>query len=196
MTQLQPDILHALHLTSYGFLAATCQARPRLASVWGTDILEAPTWSPVHNAITRYALLKADHITATGFRLASATLPYAPRSKPITVTPYGVDTTRFHGSDERQSRGEAVIGSVGRLSKRRASAVCFERLPNSLNIRRNYASSLPEMAPSALALNRWQLSWGSEQTSNSGAMSRMMTYPHFSTSWISSLCRHWPRASA
>ena len=82
---LQPDLLHALHLTSYGFLAALCDIRPRLVSVWGTDILEAPSWTPFHLLITRYALSKADHVTATGIRLANATLRYAPQGKPVTV---------------------------------------------------------------------------------------------------------------
>ncbi len=116
VSELQPDILHGLHLTSYGFLASLCESRPRLVSVWGTDILEAPSWSPFHNAITRYALAKADHITATGFRLANATLRYAPRSKPVTVTPYGVDTTRFHAARTAEREGGVVVGAVGRLS--------------------------------------------------------------------------------
>jgi glycosyltransferase involved in cell wall biosynthesis len=116
VSDLQPHILHALHLTSYGLLAGLCDVRPRLVSVWGTDILEAPGWSPFHNAITRYALSKADHVTATGFRLASATLPYTPRSKPVTVIPYGVDTTRFRRTRNGARAGEVVLGSVGRLS--------------------------------------------------------------------------------
>jgi hypothetical protein len=38
---LQPDILHALHLTSYGFLAGLTGWQPSIVSVWGTDVLEA-----------------------------------------------------------------------------------------------------------------------------------------------------------
>jgi len=39
---LQPDMVHALHLTSYGFLAALAGFHPLVISVWGTDVLEAP----------------------------------------------------------------------------------------------------------------------------------------------------------
>src|SRR5438309_2184193 len=42
----RPDIVHALHLTSYGFLGALAGVRPLIASVWGTDVLDAPRWSP------------------------------------------------------------------------------------------------------------------------------------------------------
>jgi len=114
---LQPDILHALHLTSYGLLAGVCEVRPRLVSVWGTDILEAPGRTPFHLLITRYALSKADHVTATGFRLANATLRYAPRGKPVTVVPYGVDLTRFRPARNGARAEGVVIGSVGRLSR-------------------------------------------------------------------------------
>ena len=131
---LQPDILHALHLTSYGLLAGLCDVRPRLVSVWGTDILQAPGWTPFHLLITRYALSKADHVTATGFRLANATLRYAPQGKPVTVVPYGVDLARFRSARNGARADDVVIGSVGRLSREkglddllRAAAQLVER---------------------------------------------------------------------
>lgn len=133
--ELRPDLLHAMHLTSYGFLAARCDVRPTLSSVWGTDILEAPEWSPFHLYITRHALAGADHVTATGLSLASATLRYAPRDKPVTVVPYGVDLERFQPPQRDSARsGEVVIGSVGRLSREKGLDVlldAFARLPQN-----------------------------------------------------------------
>jgi len=123
---LRPDILHALHLTSYGFLSVLCDVRPTLVSVWGTDVLEAPRLSPFHYLITRYALRRADHITATGLRLAEAAARYAPAGKPVTVVPYGVDLREFRprasagggpASGGPEERSEVVIGAVARLSK-------------------------------------------------------------------------------
>ena len=114
---LEPDLLHALHLTSYGFLAALCGVRPTLTSVWGTDVLEAPGWSPLHLLLTRYALARADHVTAVGLRLANATLRYVPRAKPVTVVPYGVDLARFQPKARNGVRpSEVVVGAVARLS--------------------------------------------------------------------------------
>jgi glycosyltransferase involved in cell wall biosynthesis len=113
---LQPDLLHALHLTSYGFLAVLCDVRPTVVSVWGTDVLEAPRLSPFHYLITRYALRRADHITATGLRLAEAAARYAPAGKPVTVVPYGVDLREFRPRPQEQRR-EVVVGAVARLSK-------------------------------------------------------------------------------
>ncbi len=112
---LRPDLVHALHLTSYGFLAALCGVRPTIVSVWGTDVLEAPRLSPLHYFLTRFALGRADQITATGLRLAQATTRYAPKGKSVTVIPYGVDLEVF--KPRPRPRGEdVVVGTVARLS--------------------------------------------------------------------------------
>jgi glycosyltransferase involved in cell wall biosynthesis len=126
---LQPDLVHALHLTSYGFLGALSGFRPLVISVWGTDILEAPRLTPFHLWLTRYALARADAITATGLHLATETSRYAPRGKPVTSVPYGVDLNRFSPSSsdsvppspltERGPGSEVsvVIGAASRISQ-------------------------------------------------------------------------------
>jgi glycosyltransferase involved in cell wall biosynthesis len=125
---LEPDLLHALHLTSYGFLGALSGFRPLVISVWGTDILEAPRLTPFHLWLTRYSLARADIITATGLHLATETTRYAPRGKPVTSIPYGVDLDRFSPSEPdlrtpsppaargQGERPHVVIGTVVRLS--------------------------------------------------------------------------------
>lgn len=113
--ELQPDLLHALHLTSYGFLAGLSGFQPSIVSVWGTDVLEAPSLSPMHRWITRHALSRAGAVTATGLRLAEATLPHMPNGKPVTVIPYGVDIERFR-PQPREQRSALVVGGVSRLS--------------------------------------------------------------------------------
>jgi L-malate glycosyltransferase len=113
--ELRPDLVHALHLTSYGFLAGVAGVQPSIVSVWGTDILEAPQQSPVHRWITRYGLARAGAITATGLRLAEATLAYAPEGKPVAVIPYGVDLQAFQ-PQPRGTRERVVVGAASRLS--------------------------------------------------------------------------------
>ncbi len=114
---LQPDLLHALHLTSYGFLAGLSAFQPSIVSVWGTDVLEAPALTPLHRWITRQALARAGVITATGLRLAEATLPYMPQGKRVCVIPYGVDLERFAPAPRVPGAGGRVtVGAASRLS--------------------------------------------------------------------------------
>lgn len=112
---LQPDMVHALHLTSYGFLAAYAGFHPLVTSVWGTDVLEAPNLTPFHRWLTRYALARADVITATGLHLATATTAFAPEGRPVTVVPYGADLQLFRPK-ARRARQKTIIGAVSRLS--------------------------------------------------------------------------------
>ncbi len=120
---LHPDLLHALHLTSYGFLAGLSGFQPSIVSVWGTDVLEAPTVTPLHRWITRHALARAGAITATGARLAAATVPYAPKGKPIHIIPYGVDLERFAPHPRADRTGARItIGAVSRLSPEKGFA--------------------------------------------------------------------------
>jgi glycosyltransferase involved in cell wall biosynthesis len=122
---LQPDLVHALHLTSYGFLAALANVHPLIISVWGTDVLEAPNLTPFHRWLTRYALARADLVTATGLHLATATLPYMPRDTSVTVVPYGVDLERFKPK-KRRARRQIVIGAVSRLSVEKGMSYLIE----------------------------------------------------------------------
>jgi glycosyltransferase involved in cell wall biosynthesis len=113
--ELKPQLLHAMHLTSYGFLAGLSRVQPSIVSVWGTDVLEAPSLTPAHRWITRQALARAGAVTATGLRLAEATLPHMPLGKTVTVIPYGVELDQFQ-PQPRAELAPIVVGSVARLS--------------------------------------------------------------------------------
>ena len=115
--ELEPDLLHALHLTSYGFLAGLSGFQPSIVSVWGTDILEAPDLTPLHRWITKHALARAGAVTATGLRLAEATLAYMPPAKPVSVIPYGIDLEQFDPSaHSKTSQERCFVGTMSRLS--------------------------------------------------------------------------------
>jgi glycosyltransferase involved in cell wall biosynthesis len=98
-------------------LAGLSGFQPSIVSVWGTDVLEAPMLTPMHRWITRHALARAGAITATGLRLAEATLPYTPERKPVVVIPYGVDLDLFAPSPRAsQTEARVTVGAVSRLS--------------------------------------------------------------------------------
>ena len=135
---LNPDIVHALHLTSYGFLGALAGFSPLVISVWGTDILEAPHLTPIHKWLTRYSLRRADLITATGLHLATETTRYAPRGVPVQVVPYGVDLEKFQPLP-RDSDDPVTIGTASRLSSEKGQRYLLEAFAT---LRRKYGSQI------------------------------------------------------
>lgn len=122
---LKPDIVHALHLTSYGFLGALAGFNPLLISVWGTDILEAPSLTPFHKWLTRYSLGRADLITATGLHLATETTRHTPRGTPVQVVPYGVDLRQFEPKPRSRTK-PVIIGTASRLSPEKGQSYLLE----------------------------------------------------------------------
>ncbi len=122
---LKPDIVHALHLTSYGFLGALTGVSPLIVSVWGTDILEAPNLTPLHKWLTRYSLRRTDLITATGLHLATETTRHVPPGTPVQVVPYGVDLRRFRPK-QRGEKDPIVIGTASRLSPEKGQSYLLE----------------------------------------------------------------------
>lgn len=138
IAELRPRLVHALHLTSYGFLAGLSGYQPSIVSVWGTDVLEAPTLTPFHRWITRHALARAGAVTATGLRLAEATLPHVPHGKPVTVVPYGIDLDRFRPAPREVASGDLTVGAVSRLSPEKG----FEHLLRAVALLRERGLAL------------------------------------------------------
>src|SRR6266536_1093300 len=45
--RIQADVVHAMYITSYGFVGAVAGYHPLLVSAWGGDVLVTPhRWSP------------------------------------------------------------------------------------------------------------------------------------------------------
>jgi len=110
--KFRPDILHAHYASSYGLLGALSGFSPFLISVWGNDIFSFPYKSPLHRAIIKYNLKKADLILSTSQIMAQQTMRFT--NKPVTVVPFGVDLERFKPIKVETpfSPGDIVIGTV------------------------------------------------------------------------------------
>jgi L-malate glycosyltransferase len=89
------DLVHAHYATGYGCLATLAACRPRLVSVWGSDVDEFPDRSPLHAAFLRRILLQADALAATSQALVHRVQQQTDQATPVFVTPFGVDTRVF-----------------------------------------------------------------------------------------------------
>ena len=107
--QFKPDILHAHHASSYGFLGALLKFHPFVISVWGYDVMIFPQKTPIHKMFIKFALAKADYLTATSKALADASKQLS--GKTPQVIPFGVAPEFFEVSRD-YNRQELTIGII------------------------------------------------------------------------------------
>jgi glycosyltransferase involved in cell wall biosynthesis len=112
---IKPDIVHAHYATGYGLLGSLAARSPYVLSVWGSDIYEYPRRSPLHAQLLKFNLNRADYICSTSLAMARETQRYT--SKPVTVTPFGVDCQVFSPKQGKEERRPLVIGTVKTLDQ-------------------------------------------------------------------------------
>jgi glycosyltransferase involved in cell wall biosynthesis len=84
-------------------------------NVWGSDVFEFPDTSPLHRALLLRNLRHADRLVSTSHFMARRTAGLGKGLPPITVVPFGVDTTHFTPAERRQD-GHVVVGTVKTLA--------------------------------------------------------------------------------
>ena len=107
--KLDPQIFHAHHASSFGFLSSYVDHPAKILSVWGYDVITFPYRNFINRAIINRALNPATFITATSECLRQAVLALNPDRADIEVIPFGVDTDLFAGVDRKPS-DRVVIG--------------------------------------------------------------------------------------
>lgn len=109
---INPDIVNAHYITSYGFMSALSGFKPLVLSAWGSDVLVTAKRNFIYKNITKYALNKAELVTAESHFLTEE-INKLDKVKVLTV-PMGVD--KKVANYERKSQG--VDGEVSILSLR------------------------------------------------------------------------------
>lgn len=112
--QLRPDAINAHYATGYGTLAPKLRGVPLVLNVWGSDVYEFPDKGPLHRALLRRNLLRADAVVSTSRVMADRTRRVCPGVGEVQVVPFGVDTERFAPAAEPE--GPLTIGTVKALA--------------------------------------------------------------------------------
>ena len=121
----KPQLLHSHYVTSYSLIAALSGFHPHIESVWGSDVYLYPKKSPLHAAMVKFTLGKADKILSTSHVMAKETSKYT--SKEMEITPFGVDTSHFRIQPEEQlekqpeektAKRKFTVGSVKTLQNK------------------------------------------------------------------------------
>ena len=93
---IKPDIVHAHHLTSYGFLASMARLKPLVVTAWGSDLLIAPRESRILRWATSKSLVAADVVTIVGEHMNAPAIELGAQASKIHVIPFGVDVEVFY----------------------------------------------------------------------------------------------------
>jgi len=100
LQRLQPDIVHAHYVTSYGYLAARSAGWlhdadvPVVLSAWGSDLLVTPRESTLKRWLTAWTLRRADAVTGDSPDLLAAAHALAPKARTALIH-WGVARERF-----------------------------------------------------------------------------------------------------
>ena len=115
------ELLNAHYASGYGVLATLAGVRPRLVSVWGSDVYDFPRASPLHRAMLRRVLSSADALASTSVAMAGEVERLlGPAKRPIVITPFGVDLDAFapRPASAADPSAALVIGTVKTLASK------------------------------------------------------------------------------
>lgn len=125
--EFKPDIVHAHYATSYGLLAVLSGFKKVGVSVWGSDVYDFPKQNIVFKNLLKYVLAKSDFICSTSHCMAKETSLYT--SKPITVTPFGIDVEKFNRPDTQlplANTNEINIGNIKAIETKYGVTILIE----------------------------------------------------------------------
>lgn len=112
IARLQPDLVHAHYVSSYGYLAARAAGgRPLVMTAWGSDLLVSPFESRLRRWLTAWTLRQADAITGDSADLIEAARAYLgdrPRAELLELH-WGVDLARFRPAPWADKPGFEIV---------------------------------------------------------------------------------------
>lgn len=108
----RPDVTNVHYASGYGMLVRLAKLENVVISCWGSDVYDFPYKSKRNMKIIRRNLIYADAIASTSNAMANKVREILNDDKyEVTVTPFGVDTTRF-SKNEKSDSNKKIIGIV------------------------------------------------------------------------------------
>ena len=106
---IDPDVVSAQELGSYGPLGVLCGVRPVAASAWGTDVLLEPDWSRLHRKRIEFVLKRADLITSMADHMTARIVALGGDPAKVVVNHFGVDADVFAMTTRAPRAAEEVV---------------------------------------------------------------------------------------
>jgi glycosyltransferase involved in cell wall biosynthesis len=108
----QPDVISALFLPDYGWLACMCDRRPLAVSAWGSDVLLSPEKSRWHRRRIEYVLRNADLLFADAEFLGERMRNLGAEAGKLRIIPLGVDELWIKVREEKALANDEPIRLV------------------------------------------------------------------------------------
>lgn len=115
--KIKPDILHAHYATSYGLAGALAGFHPYIITALGTDVLISPFQSKIYKIAVKYALRKADWITAMADHMRDKIISLGINPQKISTVVFGIDPEIFNTSNRIIGKEKFVITSTRNFEK-------------------------------------------------------------------------------
>jgi L-malate glycosyltransferase len=111
--KINPDILHAHYLTTYGLLGYFIHFPLFVVTLWGSDILIAPKKSSFHRIMAKFILNSSKLVTCDSERVKEECQKYLADPEKVKVVLWGVDLSLFRErQDMRLNQKKIVILST------------------------------------------------------------------------------------
>ena len=114
---INPDIIHAHYITSYGFLAALANLRPLVITAWGSDLLIAPKKSWIRRKFAIFAAKKSNLFTVVANHMLKPALDLGIEPLKVIHTPLGINVDFFH-LNQSQKLDSKIIRIISTRSLR------------------------------------------------------------------------------
>jgi glycosyltransferase involved in cell wall biosynthesis len=118
LREIKPDILHAHYVITHGIISAFAGFHPLIISTWGSDVFIDIKVQRFLVPLIKYALAKADAITATSKMQTAQTEQFSAKGKKVYTIPFGIDLTEFTPGSSPRKDGKITIGIVKNLKKK------------------------------------------------------------------------------
>lgn len=107
--EINPDIINAHYLTSYGLLGALTKKRPLIVSAWGSDILVTPKRNIIYKKLTQYVLKKSDLVTSDSNFMSKEIEGLGYNKEKIITVPMGINPSEFNLEGRSKEKNKIIL---------------------------------------------------------------------------------------
>jgi glycosyltransferase involved in cell wall biosynthesis len=113
LRSFRPDLVSALYISGYGFVAALSGFRPLVVSALGSDLLVDYPSSAIHRFQIRHAISRASLVTTDARVLTDLAVSIGARAENVVEACFGIDETIFYPAADQQadSSGPVIIST-------------------------------------------------------------------------------------